>query len=165
MAAAMTAVTDRSLGILYGSLAVGVLDIIDAFLFFWLRSGVRPTRILQSIAAGLLGREAAVAGGITTAMLGLGLHFFIAFMIVLTYHLASRRIKALSEHPVILGMLYGLLVYAVMNFVVLPLSAAPPRSAPSGAVLVNGLLIHAFGVGLPAALSVAWASRQRARQT
>jgi hypothetical protein len=139
--------------LLYGTLAVGILDILDAFVFFWFRNGVRPTRILHSISAGLLGREKAVAGGTATAMLGLGLHFFIAFMIVLTYHLASRRIKALTDHPVIFGVLYGLAVYAVMNFVVLPLSAAPPRGVPAGAVLVNGLLIHALGVGLPAALS------------
>jgi hypothetical protein len=117
------------------------------------RSGVGPTRILHSIAAGLLGRERAVAGGIATATLGLGLHFFIAFVIVFTYHLASRRIKALREYPVLAGVLYGLAVFAVMNLVVLPLSAAPPRNTPSGAVLVNGLLIHAFGVGLPAAWS------------
>ena len=116
-------------------------------------------RILHSIAAGLLGRENAAAGGIATAMLGLGLHFFIAFVVVLIYHLASRRIKALAEHPAIFGVLYGLAVFAVMNFVVLPLSAAPPRNAPSGAVLVNGLLIHAFGVGLPAA----WSARMRQR--
>ena len=141
------------MALLYGTLAVGILDILDAFVFFWFRNGVRPTRILHSIAAGLLGREKAVAGGLTTAMLGLGLHFFISFGIVLTYHLASRRIKALTAQPVVFGMLYGLAVYAVMNFVVLPLSAAPPRGVPAGAVLVNGLLIHAFGVGLPAALS------------
>ncbi len=113
--------------LLYGTLAVGILDILDAFLFFWFRNGVRPTRILHSIAAGLLGRETAVAGGLATAMLGLGLHFFIAFVIVLTYHLASRRLTACGEHPVVCGILYGLAVYAVMNFVVLPPSAAPPR--------------------------------------
>ena len=142
----------RSRALLAGTLAVGILDITDAFIFFWLRSGVRPTRILQSIAAGLLGRETAVAGGLATAMLGLGLHFFIAFMIVLAYHLASRRLRALVTRPVVCGVLYGVAVYAVMNFIVLPLSAAP-----AGAVLVNGVLIHIFGVGLPAALTAAWA--------
>lgn len=151
----------RSKPIVYGTLAVGILDIADAFGFFWFRSGVRPMRILQSIAAGLLGREAAVAGGHATAMLGLGLHFFIAFMIVLTYHLASRRVRALTAHPVVFGVPYGLAVYVVMNFIVLPLSAAPPRTAATGAVLVNGVLIHVFGVGLPAALSAAWAHRGR----
>ena len=53
----------------------------------------------------------------------------------------------------IIGLLYGLAVYAVMNYVVLPLSAAGrgPFSTP---VFVNGVLIHAFGVGLPTALFV-----------
>ena len=141
------------MALLYGTLAVGMLDIADAFVFFWFRSGVQPTRILQSISAGLLGREAAVAGGLRTASLGLALHFFIAFMVVLTYHLASRFLPILRTHAVVCGILYGIAVFAVMNFVVLPLSAAPPRGVPAGAVLVNGLLIHAFGVGLPAALT------------
>lgn len=141
------------MALLYGTLAVGILDILDAFVFFWFRNGVRPIRILHSIAAGLLGREAAIAGGTRTAMLGLGLHFFIAFMIVLAYHLASRSFTVLRRHAVLCGIVYGVTVYAVMNFVVLPLSAAPPRGVPTGAVLANGLLIHAFGVGLPAALS------------
>lgn len=121
---------------------------------------MRPTRILQAIAAGLMGREAAVAGGLRTAALGLVLHFFIAFMVVLTYYLASRRIRALAQHPVLCGVLYGLVVYAVMNYVVVPLSAAPPRTlVPPTTVLINGLLIHALGVGLPAALSVSAISR------
>lgn len=47
--------------LLVGTLAVGVLDILDAIVFFALR-GAQPIRILQSIAAGLLGR-AAFAGG------------------------------------------------------------------------------------------------------
>ncbi len=76
-------------------------------------------------------------------------------MVVLTYHLASRRIRILASHPIVCGILYGLVVYGVMNYIVIPLSATPPRTAlvPPAAVLINGLLIHAFGVGLPAALS------------
>lgn len=148
------------MALLYGTLAVGILDILDAFVFFWFRNGVRPTRILQSISAGLLGREKAVAGGLPTAFLGLGLHFFIAFAIVLTYHLASRRLRILVEHPIVCGVLYGLAVYVVMNVVVIPTSAAPSRGAMATAVLVNGLLIHVFGVGLPAALSAVWASKR-----
>jgi hypothetical protein len=56
--------------------------------------------------------------------------------------------------------LYGLLVYAVMNFIVIPRSAIGARS-PSTGVLLNGLLIHALGVGPSAALS-AQAARVRA---
>lgn len=133
----------------FGTITVGVLDIVDAIVFFGVR-GVPPIRILQSIASGLLGR-AAFGGGLWTAMLGGLLHFFIAFSIVTTYYVASRRLPTLTRHPLLYGPLYGWVVYAIMNLVVVPLSAAAsgPRSLP---VITNGLLIHALGVGLPSAL-------------
>jgi hypothetical protein len=146
--------TDKGLGvghaILYGTLAVGILDLLDAFVFFGLR-GVAPILIPQSIASGLLGR-AAYDGGFGTAALGVLLHFFIAFGIVTTYVLASRRWPTLARRPFIYGPLYGILVYGVMNLIVVPLSAAVVGSKTLP-VVVNGLLIHMLGVGLPGALA------------
>jgi hypothetical protein len=139
--------------ILYGTLVVGTLDALDAIVFFGLRSGVGPIRIFQGIASGLLG-PAARQGGLKTAALGVALHFVIAFGIVLTYFLVSRRVSALTRHPVICGLLYGLVAYAVMNLVVIPLSKIGGLAMPPAPVLANGLLIHMFGVGLPAALFV-----------
>jgi uncharacterized membrane protein (GlpM family) len=132
-----------------GTLVVGTLDILDALIFFGLR-GASPVRILQSIAAGVLGRDA-FQGGAGTALLGAALHFIIAFAIVGLYFLASRRVPALIRHAIVFGLLYGIAAYFVMNYVVIPLSAASqgPFSLP---VFVNGILIHMFGVGLPAAL-------------
>jgi hypothetical protein len=137
--------------LLYGTLAVGTLDILDAFIFFGLR-GARPIRILQSIAAGLLGREA-FNGGWGTAALGLALHFFIALAIVLVFLAASQRMPVLTRHPVAAGVLYGISVYLVMTFVVVPASAAAGRGLPAWPVALNGVLIHMFGVGLPASLA------------
>jgi hypothetical protein len=151
--------------LLWGTLAVGVLDILDAFIFFGLK-GVAPTRILQAIAAGVLGREAAVAGGLATAALGLVLHFVIACGIVSAYMLVSRRVPALARSPWVFGPMYGVLVFFIMQLVVLPLS----RTAGGGGVrtmatatLINGLLIHALGVGIPAALAAraAWRHADR----
>ena len=153
----------RGRALLYGTLAVGVLDILDAFIFFGLR-GVRPIRILQSIAAGLLGR-ASFGGGWKTAALGLALHFFIAFVIVLVFLLASRRLPILTRHAAIAGLIYGVAVYLVMTFVVVPASAAG-GGVPSWPVALNGVLIHMFGVGLPAGLlarKAAWSSSEPAR--
>jgi hypothetical protein len=127
-----------------GTVVVGALDILDAFIFFGLR-GASPVRILQSIAAGLLGREAAVQGGVATAVLGLALHFTIAFAIVGVYFLASRRAPGLIRHPIACGLLYGILAYVVMNYVVIPLSATT-RGTFSLPVFLNGILIHLFGV-------------------
>ena len=142
--------------ILLGGLTVGILDILDAFIFFGLR-GARAERILQAIAAGVLGRDAAIAGGYRTALLGLFLHFVIATGVAATYYLVSYRWSLLIRHPVISGMLYGILVFFIMQLVVLPLSATSGsgRLIPSGIVLVNALLIHMLGVGLPAALFTA----------
>ena len=137
--------------LLLGALAVGTLDILDAFIFFSLR-GAAPIRILQSIAAGLLGR-ASFQGGAATAALGLCLHYFIAFGIVGVFFLVSRAMPWLLKRPFLTGPLYGLVAYAVMNYVVVPLSAAGGGGTPPRAVLLNGLLIHAFGVGLPSALA------------
>ena len=128
---------------------MGTLDILDALIFFGLR-GAQPIRIFQSIAAGLLGRDA-FRGGLVTALLGGVLHYFIAFVIVAVYFLASRSAPVLIRHAVALGMLYGIVVYFVMSYIVIPLSAAN-QSAFSMPVFINGTLIHAFGVGLPAAL-------------
>lgn len=141
-----------------GGLVVGALDILDAFVFFGLR-GVPLIAIPQSIASGLLGRVA-YQGGVLTAALGLLLHFGISFTIVSVYYAATRWLPALARRPLAFGSLYGLVVYVVMNYVVVPLSAAAVGSGPKpAAVVVNGLLIHIIGVGLPAALFGAAARR------
>jgi hypothetical protein len=141
--------------ILYGGLVVGVLDLLDAFIFFGLRSGARPVSILHSIAAGAIGRDAARAGGLPTAALGLLLHFVVATAIASVYVIASRFIPALRKHWIVCGLVFGVIAYFVMTFVVVPLSNAGPGrlvfTLPATPVLINGLAIHAFGVGLPAA--------------
>jgi hypothetical protein len=142
--------TSRAL--LYGTLMVGTLDALDAIVFFGLR-GVSPIRIFQSISSGLLGR-AAFTGGIPTAALGAGLHYFIAFTIVAVFLFASRRWPALVRAPILSGVLYGIAAYFVMQYVVIPLSAAATGRF-SWPVFINGILIHIFGVGLPASLVAA----------
>lgn len=139
--------------ILLGTLVVGVLDITEVIIFYALWRDVSPIRIFHSVAAGLLGRQAATAGGVRTALLGLAIHFCIAFVVVLLYHLAVSRVRALAAHPFVFGPLYGIVVYLMMNFVVLPMTAAgPPRLTP-WPVVANGLFAHLFCVGLPAALT------------
>jgi hypothetical protein len=138
-----------------GGLAVGILDGLDAIIFFGLRSGATPQGIFRGIAGGLVGRPAARAGGIGMALVGVLCHFFIAFSIVTVYYVVSRRLHVLAQHPFIFGPLYGIAAYLVMNQVVIPLSALGAGPAPPWPVFINGLTIHALGVGLPSAL-VAW---------
>lgn len=141
--------------ILYGTVVVGTLDLLDAVIFFYLRTRVKPVAILHSIASGLLGPGAARAGGLSTAALGFFLHFLIAFIIVSIYSLARRRIPILRSRPVVCGLAYGVIAYFVMTYVVVPMSNARSGGPFVLPVFINGILIHAFGVGLPAAFFAA----------
>ena len=141
--------------IVYGGLTVGALDLIDAFVFFGLRSGARPMGILHSIAAGFIGRDAARAGGVPTAILGFFSHFLVATCIVTVYVLISRVVPMLRKQWVVSGLVFGAAAYFVMTWFVVPMSNAGNGqitfALPVTPVLINGILIHMFGVGLPAA--------------
>ena len=143
--------------ILWAGLIAGVLDITAAFIQAGLR-GATPVRVLHAVASGLLGRES-YNGGFKTALLGLLCHFTIATGASAVYWLASRWLPWLITQAVPCGILYGVAVYFFMNLVVLPLSAFPGKISFPLRVLIPGLLIHMFCVGLPIALTFRWQSR------
>jgi hypothetical protein len=135
--------------IVYGGLIVGTLDALDAVVFFGLR-GSTPTGIFQYIASGLLGRPA-LGGGSKMTALGVLLHFTVALCIATVFYFASLAVPAMIRKPFVWGIVYGVVAYFVMNFVVVPLSAAPRlplRLAP----FINGVVGHALLIGLPLAL-------------
>ncbi len=146
-----------SRGILWGGLLAGLGDLTFAFVYYGLR-GATPVRILHSVASGLVGARS-FTGGAATAVLGLVLHFSIAFGAATVYYLASRRIPLLLEHAAVCGLIYGIVVYAVMNAVVLPLSALPNKPSYPLGVLIPSVLGHMVLVGLPIALSIRRAAR------
>ncbi len=144
-----------------GGLAAGVIDIAYACIFWAVKAGVPPTRIFQSVAAGVLGREAAVAGGAGTAALGLALHFFIALTVAAVYFAGARYAAALWRRPWAFGALYGVAVFGVMHYVVVPLSAAGGGRIAPFDLLWDGLsiVVHAYGIGVPVALAARAALR------
>ena len=137
--------------ILWAGLAAGFLDITAAFVVYG-AFGARPMRILQGIAGGLLG-PGSFDGGIATALLGLLCHFFIAYSAATVFFLLSRKIPFLVQRFILSGVIYGIAVYFFMNRVVVPLSNA--RKYPfSLKMMLIGIIIHIFCVGLPIATSV-----------
>jgi hypothetical protein len=141
-----------------GTLA-GSLDILAAFTV-WMTRGVLPTRVLQSVASGLLGRGA-YEGGTPVALLGLALHFTIAFGAAAVYYALSRAFPLLVRRPLLCGALYGIAVYFFMDYVVIPLSRFPrgPKWNPlSLAQLSTGIPIHIVCIGL----AISFMTSQRA---
>jgi hypothetical protein len=118
---------------------------------------VPARRILQSVSAALLG-ETSITGGAATAALGLALHQLIAETMSVTYYLVAGRWALLRERPVLCGAGYGLLLYGIMNYVVVPLSAAGPGSKNPLWVGLT-VAVHALLIGIPIALFA-----RRARQ-
>ncbi len=133
-------------------LLVGTADITYAICYSYWRSGTPPQRLLQSVAAGAVGRDAAFAGGTPTALMGLGFHYFIALTITVIFFLAAKQMRSLVRHPVLTGSLYGIGVYLVMNFIVIPLSKIGPRPLPAMLTIVTGVLVHMFVIGTPIAI-------------
>lgn len=132
-----------------GGLIVGVLDLVYAVVVY---TPHRPILVPQTIASGILGMKS-YSGGLQTALLGVVLHFIIAFGAATVYYLASLRLPFLIRRPVLAGLVYGALVYLFMHFVVLPLSAIPKE--PTHFVYQAFEFVeHWFCVGLPIALSV-----------
>jgi uncharacterized membrane protein YagU involved in acid resistance len=140
---------------LIGGLIAGGLDITYACIFSYFRRGVRPIAVLQSVAGGALGPQAARAGGFKTAALGLAFHFLIALTAAAVYVLASRVLRVMITHPIVCGILYGLCVYLFMYGIVLRFSAIHSTTYPWShpwPVLIGNVLIHTLGIGLPIAL-------------
>jgi len=135
----------------------GALDIAYAICFSLYR-GSTAERLLQSVASGVLGKDA-FEGGPSAAVLGLALHFFMSFLWAGGYWFASRRLPWLNRNAAIAGPLFGVFVFLCMNFIVLPLSAVPFSFKFSWLGTGTNFLSHLFFFGLPIAL----AARQAAK--
>ena len=132
--------------VLVAWLVAGTLDITTALIYYPLRSGVRPEQILQGIASGVLGSGAFQGGG-ATAALGFLLHYLIALIWTVLFFAASRRFKALTRHTVPIGAAYGVVVWAVMNLLVVPLSNARQGAFnPTKAVIDAVILVCCIGL-------------------
>jgi hypothetical protein len=134
------------LAIAVGGGIAGALDLAQACILFGLR-------VPLVIAAGLLGRRA-FQGGAGTYALGVFLHFFIACSAAAVYYAASRKLRFMTEYPLVCGLVFGAAVEEVMNLVVLPLSALHAKGPYTLHDLILGLLVHMVVVGLPISFSV-----------
>ncbi len=140
--------------VVFGGLIAGAIDIVYAFVAYGLAFGAQPVGILHTIAGGLLGREAAVAGGMQTAALGLLLHFVIATGMAAAYVIASRVLPILLRLPLIFGALYGVALYGAMNYGIVPHSALQGKP-PEGTAMWISLFAHIVLVGPAIALVAA----------
>ena len=133
-----------------GGMIIGVTQaIIQEWFVFSVLSNNPFITVLQYIASGVLG-IAAFGGGIGTALLGVLFHFFISVVIAGVFILSADRIPLLLRYAFPGALVYGLGVFIVLNFIVIPRSLAPPLPASTKAVplLIETTIDHILVIGL-----------------
>lgn len=153
--------------VLLAWLVAGTLDILSAFVFAGM-AGLTPSQVLQFVASGPFGE--AMKTDPLGVPLGLLTHYAIMLAMVAAYVAVAPRFPALIRHPIVAGVLYGLLLWLIMYWIVRPLRwpemALPAAWAPlpPGKVawsIGNALFSHCLLVGIP----IAWITARGARRS
>jgi uncharacterized membrane protein YagU involved in acid resistance len=105
---------------------------------------------------------AAFRGGIATAALGAALHFVVSLVWTAAYVIAALRVPALLRRPFASGVVFGLVVMAVMKYLIVPLGHASVPTTMHPLQLLNQILAHIAAFGLPVAYIAAARLRERA---
>jgi hypothetical protein len=147
--------------LLAGGLICGVLDINAAFVSAYLTAEHSPMWVLRAVASALLGRDAARDGGNWVGVLGLGMHFTVAFTATLVFVVLSRKFPLMLRHAVPSGILFGLGVYLFMNCITIPVCSwfrslylQTPVTWAHAPFAWPQFCIHLFIVGLSISLAV-----------
>jgi len=132
------------------ALLTGTLDIASAIVKYYLEKGKDPAPIFKFIASGVFGKEA-LSGGTLMIVWGIVFHFMIAFIFTLTLFLIYPRAAAWLKNKFIVGILYGIVIWTIMDRVVLPLSNIPKTSFDPAKAGIAVLILICM-IGLPVAL-------------
>jgi hypothetical protein len=149
--------------ILLTGFIAGTLDAAAASINFYARTGNSPIKVWRFVASGVFGKTAyADPDGLLMPALGLLFHFCLAFSFTIFFFLIYPKIKLLAKNIFVTGILYGFLVWMLMNKIVLPLSNTAklsPRTGPTILGVPTQTLLQIsfilFCIGLPIAFLTA----------
>ncbi len=139
----------RNAKILQAGLIAGTLDILSAFIYYYIKSGKTNFLVIfKFIASAIFGKEAG-EGGTGMILAGLILHYAIAFSFTIFFFWLYPKVKVMSKNRIVTAIVYGLFVWTVMNLIVVPLSNTVHRPFKIEGVLINmGILIVCIGLPL-----------------
>ncbi|MEO7026713.1 MAG: hypothetical protein ABI056_04080 [Caulobacteraceae bacterium] len=133
--------------ILAGGFTAATLDFFAAMLIYHgTASGVA-----KAVARGWFG-EGAKAGGTNIEVVGMASHWGILLTAASIFVLTSLRFPVLRHRAWITGPLFGICIYGVMHYVIVPLSAVHRVINPKGFQFMDEFAGHMLVIGLPIAL-------------
>lgn len=140
---------NKIITVLLTGLIAGAMDISAASLQYYFKTGKGPSDVLHFVASGVFGKEA-FTGGDSMNCWGLLFHFMIAMIFAIIYFNIYPLMKAWFKNIFVIAIIYGIVTWAIMNRVVLPLSHAPAITFHlDKALIAAGILI--ICIGLPVA--------------
>ena len=139
------------------TLVCGTLDILFAIILTLWRSK-EPAAMLRVVASGPF--PGAASWGAAGSVLGLLVHYTLMAIMVAVFVLAARSRAHLVDMPLRAALAYGVVTYAVMNLVVVPLRF-PAAWPPSKLSIATQLFAHIVLLGIPLALITRRYSRRR----
>jgi hypothetical protein len=137
-------------GVLVSGSIVGAMDAVAANTHAYLLRGTPPAAVWRYVASAVFGKSAG-AGGLEMVFAGLVFHFMVAIGWTGLFFVLYPRLRFFSANTFVAGMAYGLFVWLMMNFVVVPMTriTMAPIRLTTGTVLM--ILIHLFVIGVPIA--------------
>ena len=140
--------------VLLSWLLVGSLDILAAFANYYIKTGKDPIVVLKYIASAVFG-PSAYSDGAYMSVYGLLFHFVVAFIWTLLFFLIYPKLKLFSINRVLVAMLYGIVIWLVMNFAVVPLTKAGTGTFVLKDAIISALIL-VFAIGLPLSFIAHW---------
>lgn len=135
--------------ILLAIVIAGTLDMLSAIVIYDLfMQRVTVMQILDGIAAALFGKTIIGNQGIM-AIIGLILHYFITCCFVVFYFFLYPHIQLLQRNKIIMGLLYGIIVWVIMNLIVVPIATGNHYHFLSFPAFLRQILPLMFCIGLP----------------
>lgn len=128
---------------------LGAWMIVSLSLIFKVYS---PLEALQYPASNVIG-NAAFAQGYASAAAGVVLHYLICLVWATIYVFLFARQRAVDMHPLLNGALFGIIVWFLMNFIVVPLGVGNHLQVSALSIL-SGIAAHVVCFGIPLAYVV-----------
>jgi hypothetical protein len=145
--------------VLLAGIIVGTLDICAAMLQFFLKTGKDPFIVPKFVASGVFG-SAAMKGGATMIAWGFLFHYIIAMSFTIFFFWLCSKLPSLLQNRLLTGIGYGIFTWAVMRFLVVPLSLTNKQPTTLSGTLI-AMLILIVCIGIPLAYMAASFRKQK----
>jgi len=147
--------------ILLAWIVAGTMDITAASIQYYTKTGKTPLIVLRYISSAVFGKEA-MNGGTKMEIIGLLLHYLVALIWTLCFFIISPAFKLYKLNKVIVGLIYGIIVWTIMNVAVVPIAFSRPYHFDINKAWIACLILMVC-IGLPISLIIGTYYQRRMR--